>query len=342
MLSLIVAVILSFVITHFSIPAIIKIAKLKKLNDIPSERKLHQTPIPALGGISIFIALVLSITFFIKFSDQIWIQYFLGSLLIIFFLGLKEDLIPLTPYKKFAGQIIAIFVVMYFGDISIHNLFGFLGLQELSHLWSNIITLILFLGVINSFNLIDGVDGLAGTLGLITAVIFGFFFYKCGNQNLTLISFCLASSLFAFLRFNYSPAKIFLGDTGSMIIGFVNAVLAIELLNSNITRLNEVSVTNIEVIVFSMLFIPFFDTARVFFIRILKGKSPFHPDLNHIHHLLLAKGLKHKYISISLGGASIFLVFIGFTFQSLGINLMFSCFLLFGLISVYILQKKTQ
>jgi UDP-N-acetylmuramyl pentapeptide phosphotransferase/UDP-N-acetylglucosamine-1-phosphate transferase len=342
MILLISAVFFSALVTYISIPAIIKIAKLKKLNDIPSERKLHQLPVPALGGISIFISLSLSTIFFLQTPDEFWIKYFIGSLLIIFFLGLKDDLIPLSPYKKFAGQILAISLLIYFGGIKVDSLFGFFGVHNLSNFWANCITGMLFLVIINSFNLIDGVDGLAGTLGLISSSIFGFLFLFNSNLSLATISFCLSSSTLVFLTYNYSPAKIFLGDTGSMIIGFINAFLAVKLLNCDISLLNNYSVTNLEVIIFSLFFIPFFDTSRVFVIRISKGKSPFHPDLNHIHHLLLARGFTHTRITLILGGFSVLLLLIGYYLQKLGINLIFLTFIFLGLIFVSILRTKSK
>jgi UDP-N-acetylmuramyl pentapeptide phosphotransferase/UDP-N-acetylglucosamine-1-phosphate transferase len=194
--------------------------------------------------------------------------------------------------------------------------------------------------VINSFNLIDGVDGLASTLGMICSLTLGLLYLKNNDYNGALISLSLSSSLFAFLYYNSSPAKIFLGDTGSLIIGFVCSVLAINLINTQVISSLSLNKTNIAIIVFASMFIPIFDTFRVFFKRILSKKSPFHPDLNHLHHLLLNKGLSHFQVSSLLGGASIFLVTLATAIRFLNINIVVLILITLCLIFSYLLRVK--
>lgn len=340
MLSLFAAVVLSFLVTFLSVPVVIKIAKIKKLNDIPSERKLHKQPVPTFGGLSIFSAIIFSLTLFFDFKEVVWAQYFLAAIFIILLLGLKDDLIPIDPYKKFAGQILAIVMLISLGNMRIHSFYGFLGINEIEEIASYFFTFIIFLTIINSFNLIDGVDGLASTMGMICSLTLGLLYLKNNDFNGALISLSLSSSLFAFLYYNTSPAKIFLGDTGSLIIGFICSVLAINLFNTQVVKSLDLSNSNVVAVVFASMFIPVFDTARVFFIRVFNKRSPFHPDLNHLHHLLLNKGLNHFQVSSVLGGATVLLVTLALTLRFLGINILVLIFVIIGLLFSHFLRVK--
>ena len=164
------ASLVSFIVAFTSIPVVIKIADAKKLFDLPDERKVHLTPIPSLGGVGIFAAMLLSVSTLVSFSETPGLQYFLGAAVIIFFLGLKDDILLISPMKKFTGQLIAAFLLVYPGHFQLTSLHGFLGLTALNPLFSMLFSYITILVVMNAFNLIDGVDGLAGTLGLVSTL----------------------------------------------------------------------------------------------------------------------------------------------------------------------------
>jgi UDP-N-acetylmuramyl pentapeptide phosphotransferase/UDP-N-acetylglucosamine-1-phosphate transferase len=149
-------------------------------------------------------------------------------------------------------------------------------------------------GVTNAFNLIDGIDGLAGGLGFMSLVTLGFFLTMNGDINTALIAFALAGGILAFLYFNFNPAKIFMGDTGSLLLGFVTAVLCIRLIQVNDAVPNPV-LPHAPVFVLGIVLIPVFDTLRVFGTRIWKGHSPFTADRTHIHHLLTNQGFSHGF-----------------------------------------------
>ncbi len=207
---------LAFFITFAAIPVIIQVADAKKLFDVPDERKVHLSPIPSLGGLGIFAGLILSflVTFPISLAAEF--QYFFAAALVIFFLGLKDDIMVISAIKKLIGQFIAAFLIIYKGGIQIKSMHGFLGVYELPEVMSLALTYLTVIVIINSFNLIDGVDGLAGSLGLMTALIFGSYFYYVGQLPYSILAFILAGSLLGFLIFNHSPARIFMGDTGSL------------------------------------------------------------------------------------------------------------------------------
>ena len=305
---------LAFFITFAAIPVIIQVADAKKLFDVPDARKVHLNPIPSLGGLGIFAGLILA--FLISFPIQLAaeFQYFLAAALVIFFLGLKDDILVLSPIKKLIGQFIAAFLIIYKGGIQIKSMHGFLGVYELPEVTSLALTYLTVIVIINSFNLIDGVDGLAGSLGLMTALVFGTYFYYVGQTPYAMLAFILAGSLLGFLIFNHSPARIFMGDTGSLLLGLINAILVIRFITVADSPASVMPLEASPAIGVSILMVPLFDTIRVFSLRILNRRSPFSPDRNHIHHLLLDKGLSHSavtYVCVALN-----LLFIAFAFYA--------------------------
>ena len=172
--------------------------------------------------------------------------------------------------------------------------------------------------VINSFNLIDGIDGLASSLGILTMLVFGTYFFAIDQQAYALLAFALAGSLVAFLIFNHHPAKIFMGDSGSLMIGLVNSILVIKFINTAGSPAVSIPIGSAAAIGFSILIVPLLDTLRVFGIRILKGRSPFTPDRNHVHHLLLDRGLNHAAVTFTCVGINVFFIVLAYLGRSLG------------------------
>jgi UDP-GlcNAc:undecaprenyl-phosphate/decaprenyl-phosphate GlcNAc-1-phosphate transferase len=240
--------------------------------------------------------------------------------LVIFFLGLKDDLIVLSAFKKIIGQVIAASILIHLGGIkltSLHGLFGFYEVPEAFGLALSYLTIIV---VINSFNLIDGIDGLAGSLGVLTMVIFGTYFYMADQFSYSLLAFSMCGSLLAFLIFNHHPAKIFMGDSGSLMIGLVNAILVIKFINVADAPGAVVPVLSPVAVGVAILMVPLFDTLRVFSIRILNGRSPFTPDRNHVHHLMLNKGMNHASVTVSCVLINIFFIILAYAGKSWGSN----------------------
>ncbi len=171
---------LAFLITFFAIPVIIQVAKDKKLFDEPDERKVHKNVIPTLGGLGIFAGFIIATLMGVPPGFTFNLQYFVAAATVIFFLGIKDDILILSASKKFIGQLIAAGIIIKFGGIQITNFHGFLGVYEIPHTTSIIISLFTIIVITNSFNLIDGVDGLAGSLGLLTTLVFGTYFFYAG------------------------------------------------------------------------------------------------------------------------------------------------------------------
>lgn len=319
MFDVILSVAISFTVTFLAIPVIINVAEMKKLYDVPDERKIHHTAITPLGGIGIFAGFVFGCLLTINFKVSFEFQYFIAATLVIFFLGLKDDILIISPIKKFIGQVLAAFLIIYYGRIQIRSMYGFFGITELPEMFSLLITYFAVIVIINSFNLIDGVDGLAGSLGLMSAALFGIYFLNVNMPSYYILAFSLCGSLMAFLIFNFQPAKIFMGDTGSLLIGTVNAILAIKFVDpSSSSDYFARPLDSSPAIGFTILMIPLLDTLRVFAIRIFKRRSPFSPDRNHIHHLLLYRGLSHRSITFLLVSMNLILIAMVYLGRSLG------------------------
>lgn len=318
MLNVFLNAFIAFIITYFAIPAIMKVAKEKKLYDLPDARKLHTRPIASLGGVGIFIGFLLSALLTISNKQDSQFQFFFAAALVVFFLGLKDDILIISARKKFLGQLAAAAILIHLGNVRIESMHGFLGLEHLPVWLSYFVSYITIIVVVNAYNLIDGVDGLATSLGLMTTVIFGTYFFFAGMPMYSSIAFAFAGSLAAFLIFNFNPAKIFMGDSGSLLLGLVNAVLVIKFITVADASGSAVPLSSAVAIGFSILVVPLLDTLRVFSIRILKGKSPFVPDRNHIHHLLLDKGLNHRYVTLCCVGLNVAFIAMAYLGRSFG------------------------
>lgn len=342
MLNVILTGSVAFMITFLAIPAIMKVAEQKKLFDLPDARKLHTTAIASLGGVGIFLGFFLSSLLTVSNGYYPEIQFVFASGIVIFFLGLKDDILIISAIKKFLGQLAAAAILIHLGNIRIESMHGFLGLGSLPMPLSYLVSYVTIIVVINAYNLIDGVDGLAGSLGVLTTSIFGTYFFLAGMPAYSLFAFAMTGSLLAFLVFNFNPAKIFMGDSGSLLLGMVNAVLVIKFITVADTAGAPIPVASAVAVGFSILIVPLMDTLRVFSIRIAKGRSPFIPDRNHIHHLLLDKGLNHRYVTVVCVGLNISFIVMAYFGRSLGPTSLILTMLLASsaVIGVLMLVKK--
>ncbi len=331
MFDIFMSVFLSFGITFLAIPVIIKVSEEKMLFDVPDSRKIHISPIPSLGGLGIFAGFVITCLLTISFSNASEFQFFIAASLVIFFLGIKDDILIISPLKKFIGQVLAAFLIIYKGGVQIKSMHGFLGVYELPEILSLVLTYFTVIVVINSFNLIDGVDGLAGMLGFMATSILGLYFLEIDLIPYAILSFAIAGSVAAFLIFNFQPAKIFMGDTGSLLIGLITAILVIKFINVSSSPLVKMPLESSPAIGFAILMIPLLDTLRVFAIRILiHRRSPFSPDRNHVHHLLLDRGFTHQKVTLTLVSINLFFIAFAYFGRSAG-----STVLIFTTVSLF-------
>lgn len=298
----------SFVLTYLAIPAIILVSREKKLYDQPNERSAHAQPTPSLGGIAMFAGMICGVILWAPAAMFGALQYILAALLVIFLLGVRDDLLPLSPVKKFLGQLLAALILIYLSQVKIMSLEGIAGVYDLPEAFALAVSVVAIVGIVNAFNLIDGIDGLAGSTGLFACVAFGGWFFAAGHVEMAVLAASLAGALTAFLQFNFTPARIFMGDTGAMLIGTVCAVLALRFIEIN-RGLPTDAFLHFEAgpaIAVAVLILPLFDTLRVIIYRLWRGRSPLHPDRNHVHHFLLDAGLTHNRATVSLVAVSVF------------------------------------
>ncbi len=335
---------LAFLITFFAIPIIIQVSREKKLFDEPDERKVHKMVIPTLGGLGIFAGFILALLLGSPAANPL-LQYYVAAAIVIFFLGIKDDILILSPAKKFIGQLIAAGIIIKFGGVQISDMHGFMGIGRLSNITSIVFTLFTVIVIINSFNLIDGVDGLAGSLGLLTSLVFGSYFFYIGQLMYAVMAFSLAGSLIGFLIYNFSPAKIFMGDTGSLLIGLVNSIMVIKFINIASTPGLKLTLESAPAIGFAILIVPLFDTLRVFGLRILNRRSPFSGDRTHVHHFLLDLGFSHRRVTIFCVSANISLIAMAYMLRNLGTTALIGTLLLTALSLIgiiYYSRSKAQ
>jgi len=285
--------VMAFVLTLIFIPPVIFMVNRFKLFDRPNARKEHSVPTPTFGGISIFAGMMVALLFWFKFYNHPSIITFFLSMILLFGVGIMDDLKDLAARYKLVIEV-GVASLLAVSGIRITSFGGLFGINELHIIAQYIITVVAIVGITNAFNLIDGIDGLAGGLGFMSLVTLGIFLTISKDLNYAIIAFALAGALLGFLYFNFNPAKIFMGDTGSLMLGFVIAVLCVQLMKINSIHPTPV-VPNIYVFTLGIVMIPVFDTLRVFGTRIWKGRSPFSADKTHIHHLITNKGFTHGF-----------------------------------------------
>lgn len=242
-----------------------------------------------MGGIVILLAFTVSLVAWMPYNEIFEKSYLLAAIALVALLGIRDDFVPIIPQQKLMVQIIAASIVVFLADTRVTSLYGFLGIEAIPVWLGCVFSVLLIIFITNAFNLIDGIDGLAGTIGIISLSFMGGWFYLAGNLPYSVTVFTLAGSIAGFMYYNWHPASIFMGDTGSLVIGFVLSTCSIWLLNTN-TTLPDTSSIHFDApisMVCGILLFPVFDTIRVFIIRAHKGYSPFRADKQHTHHKMV-------------------------------------------------------
>ena len=338
------ALLTAFIITYLTIPGIIEIATDKRLCDEPNNRSSHSRTMPTLGGIGIMAGFILSFLFWGKFS--IGLNYVICGLVIIFGVGLRDDIVGLTSIQKLVGQILVAGMLLLSG-VEINSLGGIFGIFEITPIVSIPLSILIVVLIVNSFNLIDGINGLSGSLAVLTMTVLGLWFAGVGQELYAIIAFSVIGATLAFLRYNLANAKIFMGDSGSLMLGYFAAFLILKFLSLQQTQIDPYyQIESAPGIALGIVMIPVFDTLRVFFIRILDKKSPFSSDRRHIHHLLLDSGLSHLQATLVLLLVNTFFIGAALSLAPLGSSMLIVLLFAMGFLLVYPLQllraKKIQ
>ena len=322
LLYIIASFLIALVVSAKTVPTVINVSRQLKLFSVPNGRSSTTYTIPTLGGIAIFLGFILGLTLTRNGYILPGLIFIIAGVLIMFFVGLKDDILTLSAGKKLTAQLFVAGMLMVLGHFRLTNLHGFLGIDSISLIPSLILTGFVFIVFINAFNLIDGIDGLAAGLSILSSSFFGVWFYLSGHFEYAIVAFSLVGSLTGFLFYNdYGKRnKIFMGDTGSLILGTVIAVLVIEFNEFNINPNTPYAILSAPAVSFGVLIYPLLDTLRVFAIRIIQGKSPFSADKNHTHHRLLALGLNHRTATYTILVANILFTHAVLYFQWMGIT----------------------
>jgi UDP-N-acetylmuramyl pentapeptide phosphotransferase/UDP-N-acetylglucosamine-1-phosphate transferase len=322
LISILLAFIIGALIVYITIPVIVKISNVKKLLDFPDRRKVNVIPTPNLGGVALFIGI--SIASFLSLCDLSFpeLRYIMIGVIIMLFIGIKDDILVLSARKKFLAQLIAALLIIIPGDIRFTNLHGVFGVFEIDYVTSLFVSAVALVAIINAVNLIDGIDGLATSIGLLASLSFGLLFLSMNHLEYGIVCFAMIGSLVVFFAFNVfgKRNKIFMGDTGSLIIGLLVAVFVIRF-NEFALNAGDLYYNFSPVLSLAIVSLPLFDMLRVFVVRIICRKSPFAPDRNHIHHKLLFIGKSHLQSTLILIIVNILLIGAAFIMRNLNVNL---------------------
>ena len=332
-LNIIFSLITAFSITYVAIPKVIFFAEKLRLFDEAGIRASHKGSVPIFGGIAIFSGIIFSLLFWADIEN---IQYILVSILIVFFVGVIDDLLVLSPFKKIVGQVIATSVIIFLGDLQIDNMHGVLGIYDLPIWIGALFTIFVVIVITNGFNLIDGVDGLAAGVGVISSFSFGVIALLMEQSDVAMVAFTLMGALIGFLRYNLFPAKIFMGDTGSMVVGMILSVLAINSIEYGLVTETIKLPNKGPLLAIAILAIPLFDSLRVFVARIIKGRHPLSAGRGHIHHALLALGFGHTKTSLILYFFTISIIVFSYFLLEFNVNVSIAFLSLISFIFLYI------
>jgi UDP-GlcNAc:undecaprenyl-phosphate/decaprenyl-phosphate GlcNAc-1-phosphate transferase len=336
MYDILLSFITAFIPSYYIIPSVINVAKVKHLYDAIDERRSHTEVTPSLGGIAIFAGVVFSVIFWTPFNVFVDLQYTLCAFIIIFLIGVRDDILPVSARKKLLGELMAAGILVFKAGIRITSLHGLFGISQIPDWFSILLTIFTIIVIINAFNLIDGINGLSGSISVVISLILGTWFFLVDKNGLAILAFSLAGAVTAFLKYNYTPAKIFMGDTGALLLGLICSILVIKFIEINQSlHDNPYSILAGPTVAVGILILPLFDTARVFLIRILRGRSPFSPDRLHIHHLLVDFGYTHMQSTGLLVLTTICFITFALIFQGIGtFKLLFLILMLAAIFSI--------
>lgn len=292
----------SFIIGQCFMPVVLKVARARHFVVKPNKRMSHTGEVPNIGGIDIFMSFILTYLLF-EYNQLHYSQFIFIGVFLILMTGFIDDLIDLSPSWKLAGECISGLFLIVLANIRLTHLHGIWGIDTIPDWVSYPLSFFVFIAIVNSLNLIDGVDGLASGLGMLYSLFFALYFQHIGEIHLATLSYCLIGSLAVFFIYNVfgrTHHKIFMGDSGSLLLGYMITLFVFRFCELNTTLTGVSHIPSAPAFMMGLLAIPLFDTVRVMLTRIKQKKSPFSADKNHMHHLLLKMGLSHVQVTLVL------------------------------------------
>ena len=333
-IQLVITFVVSFAFTALLMPWLIELCRQKGLYDQPNERKVHHNKIPRLGGLLFAPAMSIGIVAGFLYlgvsveSSQLPVfrlstMILMAGLFLIYLIGVLDDLLGLSARVKFAVQVAASAFMPLCG-LYINNLYGLFGLWEIPFWAGSALTVFVCLLIVNSVNLIDGIDGLSSGLSMLALTGFAALFWELGVESYTLVSLGLIGAVAAFFFFNVFGSesrgtKTFMGDTGSLVLGYTLAYLSIKYAMNNPSVLAPRP--HGMVVVITLLAVPVFDLVRVACMRLVHGKGIFHPDKTHIHHLALAAGCSMSWALVLIVALQLLIMAVNVLLVRLAINI---------------------
>jgi UDP-N-acetylmuramyl pentapeptide phosphotransferase/UDP-N-acetylglucosamine-1-phosphate transferase len=310
----------SVAITWYYLPKVLKVVNERHLHDRPGKHKIHKKEIPTLGGIGIFAGFIFGFLMGVN-GYMHYVSYFTAGAMLLFFIGVKDDLVYINPWKKLGAEIATALIIALFTDIHFTSLHGFLGMQSLPGWAFYIITVGIIVLIINAMNLVDGIDGLAASIGIIASLFFGVWFFLSGDYGYTILAAALLGSLVVFIFYNLTdgPNKIFMGDTGSLVIGFTLAVMAIRFNEIDANGRSFINLESAPSVSIAVLIVPLFDTLRVIILRARNHQSFFVADNRHIHHMMLRAGFTHRRATFVISFFNVAMIAVALFLDGIGI-----------------------
>ena len=296
--------VVAFAVAWLLFPYVLYFARRRHFYDSPNYRKLQRRPVPLMGGVVVYGGILIPSIIVLVVWQSMPVAYMLGAMSVLLFLGIMDDLYDLPPWMKFGLELMVVFLVVWLNGSSIDTFHGLFGLGSLSDFWRYAVSLIVGVGVINSINLIDGVDGYSSGYTFMASILFGVVFALSGISAMMSVAFIIAGAVIPFFLHNVfgRKSKMFIGDGGTLMIGTIFSTFIFSILKSNSYCMVLETNHNISLIAvcLAILGIPVFDTLRLIVYRLLQHRSPFSADRNHLHHAFIDLGCSHLATTLSI------------------------------------------
>ena len=338
--SIVISFVTAFVSTWFIYGRVLNFAIKYGIVDNPDARKLQRVPVPVLGGVTVFIGILMVTILGVFFLDVKMLTISVIAITVMLIVGTIDDVKNLSPAVRFIFEIGIILYVIYLGGIKMGDFFGLWGVRSIPDYIGVPLTVFAAVGIMNAINLIDGVDGYSSGFGAMACTIFAIMFYALGNRTMMVIALAADGALIPFFLHNVfgRKSKMFIGDGGTLLLGTIMALFVMSILTTNPASY-KLMLKNVGLIPFTLavLAVPVFDTLRVMTARIINGLPPFRPDKLHLHHLFIEMGFSHVGTAVSLILADLIGVAVWFLSYKLGasINLQLYIVLAFAILSTF-------